>query len=34
LIEGKVSKKLFDTFGRELAKQNLIGKDRTWGEVL
>ena len=29
LIEGKVSKKLFDTFGKELTKQNLIGKEGT-----
>ena len=29
LIEGKVSEKLFDKFGRELAKQNLIGKEGT-----
>ena len=29
LIEGKVSKKLFDTFWRELVKQNLIGKEGT-----
>ena len=29
LIEGKVSKKLFDKFGKELTKQNLIGKEGT-----
>ena len=29
LIEGKVSEKLFDKFGREPAKQNLIGKEGT-----
>ena len=29
MIEGKVSKKLFDTFGKELTKQNLIGKEGT-----
>ena len=29
LIEGKVSEKLFERFGKELAKQNLIGKEGT-----
>ena len=29
LIEWKLSKKLFDRFGKELAKQNLIGKEGT-----
>jgi len=29
LIEAKVSEKLFEKFGKELAKQNLIGKEGT-----
>ncbi|MGF7109155.1 hypothetical protein [Treponema pedis] len=29
LIEGRVSKKLFEKFGKELAKNNLIGKEGT-----
>ncbi|CEM61850.1 conserved hypothetical protein [Treponema phagedenis] len=29
LIEARVSKKLFEKFGKELAKNNLIGKEGT-----
>ena len=29
LIEAKVTEKLFEKFGKELAKQNLIGKEGT-----